>query len=134
MEWDEFRAERDAQRFLEWAEYNGHYYGTPATPVYQTLRDGRSVLLEIEVQGAKHIRDNAPSALFVFLKAPTFRILEERLRARGTETDPSILRRLKAARLELAEAHWYDHQIINDDFDRCVEEFTEVLKVNGCGG
>ena len=83
---------------------------------------------------AKQVRESAPTALFVFVKTPTFRVLEERLRGRGTETDETIFRRLQTARLELAEAHWYDHQIINDDFDRCVEEFINVLKANGCGG
>jgi guanylate kinase len=129
-----FQAGIDEGTFLEWAEYNHNLYGTPAAPVFEALKTGKSVLLEIEVQGAKQIRSNAPSALFVFIRTPCFRTLEERLRGRGTETEPAILRRLKKAREELAEAHWYDVQLINDDFDRCVEQFVKVLKENGCGG
>ncbi|MDR3638273.1 MAG: guanylate kinase [Isosphaeraceae bacterium] len=125
------RSDRD---YLEWAEYNGHYYGTPAAPVYDVLALGGCVLLEIEVQGALQIRRVAPEALFVFVKAPDFAELARRLRARGTEPDPVVLRRLRIAREELAEAHWYDAQIINDDLDSSVEEFTALLKSYGCGG
>ena len=120
--------------FLEWAAYVGHLYGTPAGPVYEALADGQSVLLEIEVQGALKVRQKAPSALFVFIRTPTFRALEERLLARGTETDDAIFRRLRKGREELAESHWYDIQLVNDDLDRCVEDFVKVLKSNGCGG
>ena len=133
MSLQEFQAVRDRD-FLEWAEYNGHYYGTPAKPVLTALAGGRSVLLEIEVKGALQIRDTAPSAFFVFIRTPTFRTLEERLRQRGTEDDSAIHRRLKKAREELAESHWYDVQVINDDLGRSVEDFTSALRSNGCGG
>ncbi|MCA1686388.1 MAG: guanylate kinase, partial [Planctomycetia bacterium] len=119
---DEFRSTRDRKEYLEFALYNGNFYGTPANPVYQSLSERKSVILEIEVEGAKQIRESAPSALFVFIRTPTFRVLEERLRGRGTEMEPAINRRLRTARKELAEAHWYDYQVVNDDFDRCVEE------------
>ncbi len=130
----EFEKALKGQEFLESATYNENFYGTPSKPVYESLKTGQSVLLEIEVEGAKQVRESAPTALFVFIRTPRFQDLEERLRGRGTETDAAILRRLKAARRELAEAHWYDHQIVNDDFDRCVEEFKALLKANGCGG
>jgi guanylate kinase len=131
---DEFGAMRGSGGFLETAQYNKNFYGTPAEPVYEALRAGQSVILEIEVQGALQVRDSAPTAFFLFIKTPTFRVLETRLRGRGTETGPSILRRLKAARAELAEAHWYDRVLVNDDFDGCVGDFIRVLKENGCGG
>jgi len=126
--------ERRDRDFLEWAEYNGHFYGTPAAPVYDVLASGGCVLLEIEVQGALQVRRVAPEALFVFVKAPDFAELARRLRARGTEPDPVVLHRLRIAREELAEAHWYDAQIVNDDLDNCVEEFIALLKSYGCGG
>lgn len=119
---------------LEYAEYNGCLYGTPAEPVYDSLKGGRSVILEIEVKGALQIREQAPTALFVFVKTPSFCDLQGRLRGRGTESEAAILRRLRKAREELAEAHWYDHVLVNDDFDRCVEDFIRVLRSNGCGG
>src|SRR3954454_16462050 len=130
---EQFELARERDEFLEWAEYNNQYYGTPARPVYDALASGRSVLLEIEVQGALRIRDTAPSAFFLFIRTTTFRELETRLRLRGTEDESSILRRLRKARAELAEAHWYDMQLINDDLDRCVEEFLAALRSNGRG-
>lgn len=122
-----FKAAREAGEFLEWAEYNGQCYGTPSKPVFEELAGGRSVVLEIEVVGAKQVRATAPTALFVFVRTPRFRDLEDRLRARGTETDAEVIRRLRKGREELAEAHWYDVQLINDDFDRCVADFRAIL-------
>lgn len=114
--------------FLESAEYNDRLYGTPAKPVYEALGQGHSVLLEIEVQGALQVRRQAPSALFVFIKAPSFRELENRLKWRGTETDATLINRLRRAREELAEAHWYDVQLVNDNLGRCAEELIAILK------
>ena len=125
---DAFRDAIEAGAFLEWAEYNDNYYGTPAAPVFERLEAQGSVLLEIEVAGALQIRERVPSAVFVFLKAPTFRDLENRLRARGTETEAQIFRRLKKARLELAEAHWYDATLVNDDFKATVDALANHLK------
>lgn len=125
---DEFYATKGRGEFLESNEYNGNWYATPATHVYKALEAGKSVILEIEIKGALQIRGNAPGSLFVFVKTPTFRILEERLRHRGTEIEPAIIRRLKRAREELAEAHWYDEVLVNDDFANCVDRFLSVLK------
>ena len=130
----EFREAIHRGEFLEWAEYNENYYGTPDAAVFNTLKHGMSVLLEIEVDGAKQIRDRAPAALFVFLKTPRFQDLVERLYARGTETDAQIFRRLRKARVELAEAHWYDATLVNDDFNACVEALTQLLKTQRLGG
>jgi guanylate kinase len=134
MRTDEFLAARDQGKFLEWAEYNGNYYGSPAQPIYKALAAGKAVLLEIEVNGALLVRRHAPSSLFVFIKTPTFQTLEQRLRGRGTEEEPAILRRLRRAREELAEAHWYDFVIVNDDLERCVDAFVDVLETQGRGG
>jgi guanylate kinase len=133
-QYEDFRSAAVRGEFLETAEYNAHLYGTPSQPVYEALSAGKSVLLEIEVNGALQVRNAAPSALFVFIRTPTFRILEERLRRRSTESEPVILGRLRRARVELAEAHWYDYQLVNDDFDVCAEQFMTLLKSYGCGG
>ncbi len=129
-----FTALRDSGGFLESAEYNQHHYGTPSRPVAEALKTGQSVILEIEVKGALQVREQAPTAFFLFIRTPSFRILEQRLRARGTENEATLFRRLRLARQELAEAHWYDHVLVNDDFDRGVDDFIRVLKENGCGG
>ncbi len=134
LSFDEFNERNARGEFLEWADYNGQCYGTPAGLVYDALALGKCVLLEIEVQGALQVRDLVPSALFVFVKAPSFAVLEQRLRRRGTEIDSRINKRLRIARRELAEAHWYDHVLINDDLDQCVEEFLALLMGYGRGG
>ena len=131
---EQFEEVKKARGFLESAQYNGNWYGTPAEPVYQALASGQSVVLEIEVQGALQVRRSAPSSFFLFIKAPSFKELERRLRGRGTETEQVLFRRLCRAREELAEADWYDCVLVNDDFDRCVDEFIRVLNENGCGG
>jgi guanylate kinase len=120
--------------FLEWANYNDHGYATPKKPVFDALAAGKSVVLEIEVTGALQVRMMVPTALFVFIKAPSFRVLAERLVLRGTEDDASIHKRLVTARKELEQAHWYDVQLINDDLDGSVEAFLGALRSNGCGG
>jgi guanylate kinase len=130
----EFLADEMDSRFLESAIYNGNRYGTPAAPVFESLSLGKTVLLEIEVQGALQVRRTAPTALFVFIKTPTFRDLERRLRGRGTESESIVHNRLLKARDELAEAHWYDVQLINDVFDECVASFITLLKTYGRGG
>jgi guanylate kinase len=131
---EDFRKACEEKTFLEYAEYNGHWYGSPKKPVFDALSAGDSVLLEIEVKGAVQVRSIAPSAFFVFIRTPTFRTLEQRLLRRGTENESTIHRRLCKAREELAEAYWYDVQLINDDLDRTVEEFVSALRSNGCGG
>ena len=131
---EEFLAARDRNDFLESAEYNRRLYGTPSKPVFEALQAGKTILLEIEVQGALQVRNAAPTALFAFVKTPDFRTLQQRLHARKTETETVIHRRLRKAREELAEAHWYDVTLINDDFDTCVSQFIALLKSYGPGG
>ncbi len=131
---EDFQLAIERHEFLETAVYNHNRYGTPAKPVFDALSSGKLVLLEIEVQGALQVRHSAPTALFVFIKTPEFRSLEKRLRQRGTESDRIINRRLRTAREELAEAHWYDVHLVNDKFDRCVSEFITLLKSYGPGG
>lgn len=125
---EQFVHDRSEGRFLEWAEYNRNLYGTPCQPVYEALQAGRTVLLEIEVQGAIQVRDRAPTALFIFIRPPSFAALTQRLLLRGSETESTIQRRLVSARRELAEAHWYDHQVVNDDLDRAEDELVRILE------
>jgi guanylate kinase len=131
---DEFLEDIQRGAFLEYATYNNHLYGTPLRPLYEWMSAGESVILEIEVEGARQVREKAPLALFVFIDVPEFAALEPRLRARGTEDDAAIHRRLVHARRESAERHWYDVRIVNDDPDRAVAELVAVLRNHGCGG
>ncbi len=113
--------------FLEWAEIHGHRYGTLKREVERHLNDGYSVLLEIDVQGARQIRQLFPEAVMIFLRAPDLADYEQRLRQRGTEDEASLQRRLAAACQELAEASNYQYQLVNRDLEQTVAEFRELL-------
>jgi len=123
----------DENAFLEWAEYNGHRYGTSWSAIEGPLAQGRDVLLEIEIQGAAQVRERRDDARFIFLLPPSMKQLEERLRARGTDSAEEVERRLAVARRELEEARRFDYALINDDLERCVEELVAILRAERCG-
>jgi guanylate kinase len=112
---------------LEWATYAGNRYGTPRAPLDDAVADGRTVLLEIEVQGALQVRSRLPDALLIFLTPPSFDELERRLRDRGTEDEVTILDRLEVARGEMAAIDAFDHVVVNDDLDRCTAEVAALI-------
>ena len=131
---DRFEADRERGLFLESARVHGQYYGTPIEPVRAALARGICIILVIDVQGAMSVREKVPNALLIFVHAPDPDTLEARLRARGTDDELTILKRLANARREIALAHRYDHQIVNDDLDRAVEDLAAILTKNRCGG
>jgi guanylate kinase len=131
---DAFEEARSRGEFLETAEVHGNLYGTPAAPVRAELEAGRCVLLEIDVQGALIVRERAPSALLVFVNAPSLAELEGRLRARATDDEATIARRLANARWELEQAPRYDRLLTNETLDQAVDDFVKLLIQNGCGG
>jgi guanylate kinase len=112
---------------LEWAEYAGHRYGTPRVPLEDAVARGRTVLLEIEVQGALQVRSGLPDALLIFLVPPAFEELERRLRDRGTEDEGTIQARLDVARTEMGAVDAFDHVVVNDDLDRCTAEVAQLI-------
>ena len=114
--------------FLEYAEYAGNFYGTPADPVRQALAAGRFTLLEIEVQGARQIRAAMPDALLVMLVPPSWEVLDGRLSDRGTEDPVARERRLQAARDELAAAGEFDATVVNDDVQRAAAELITLMR------
>lgn len=103
-----------ADELLEWASFAGNRYGTPRAPVLTKLAAGEPVLLEIELQGARQIRDSLPEALFVFLAPPSWDVLVQRLTGRGTESAEAVERRLATARTELAAGGEFDVILVND--------------------
>jgi guanylate kinase len=113
---------------LEHATYAGHRYGTPRAPVEQAVAAGAAIVLEIEVQGARQVKQAVPDALLVFLRPPSFEVLEARLRGRGTEPDEVVARRLEVARRELAQAEVFDVEVVNDDLGRCVDEVLDAIE------
>ncbi|MGQ4536899.1 guanylate kinase [Dermabacteraceae bacterium P13264] len=116
--------------FLEWAQVHGkHRYGTPRSSVTAAARDGRPVLLEIDLAGARQIRKTMPEARFVFLAPPSWDVLVDRLVGRGTETAEERERRLVTAREELAAESEFDFTIVNDSVARATRELADVMGV-----
>jgi len=115
-------------QLLEWATFAGNRYGTPRAAVQEKLDQNIPVLLEIEVQGAKQVRESMPDALLVFLTPPTWAELENRLEGRGTESPEQVSARLAAAQDELNSADFFDYVITNDDVARAASELVSFLK------
>jgi len=113
---------------LEWAFVHGrHRYGTPRRAVEEALREGKPALLEIDLQGARQVRQSMPGSLFVFLAPPSWDELVRRLVGRGTETPEERERRLDTARLELASEPEFDVKIVNDDVHRATDELVQCM-------
>lgn len=115
------------KRMLEYAEYSGNLYGTPADETEQMLAAGNTVVLVIEVQGGKTIKSLYPHSLLIFITPPSFAELERRLRNRCTENETEIMRRMKIARHEMAMIGQYDAIVVNDSVERCAEEIAQKI-------
>jgi guanylate kinase len=126
---DEFSARVGANQFLEHAVVFGkHHYGTPRTFVEENLRAGRSVIKDVDVQGALRIRSTFPKAVQVFIVPPSRAEIERRLRGRATDDEDTIRRRLEEADAELALWEQYDYLVINDDLDRAVTDLSAIVR------
>jgi guanylate kinase len=117
---DEFNNAIKSALFLEWAEFAGNRYGTPRKPVEDALRDGKSVLLEIEIAGAKQVKESAPEAILIFLQPPSWEELVSRLEGRGTDSPERRAARLALAQEELAQAAIFDHSLVNERVEEVV--------------
>ncbi|QDO90378.1 guanylate kinase [Ornithinimicrobium ciconiae] len=125
---EEFDRLQEAGEFLEWAVVHGRArYGTPRGPVERALAQGRPALLEIDLAGARQVREAMSEAFFVFLTPPSWEDLVDRLIGRGTETEEEQQVRLATARTELAAATEFDAQIINDEVSRAGEELVSLM-------
>ena len=127
---EEFETLIEQDKFIEYAEYVGNYYGTPVDYVKDTIADGHDVFLEIEVEGAKQVREKFPDALFIFLAPPTLAQLEERLIGRGTDSQEVINHRIKEARRELSLMNLYDYVVINDDVDTARQKIQCIVEAS----
>jgi guanylate kinase len=124
---DSFETAIQAGAFLEWAEFAGNYYGTPIASVKEQIERGRSVVLEIELAGARQVAKIFPNALKVFILPPSLSELEQRIRDRNTDAEAAIVRRLEQARVEIAAADEFDYQIVNDDFQTALDELERIV-------
>jgi guanylate kinase len=124
----EFARRADANEFLEHAAYSGNRYGTLRSEVERRLAEGKSVVLEIEVQGARQVRAAMPEAVLVFIAPPSAEALRERLEGRGTDAPEAIHERLRTAELELAAQQEFKHVVVNDELERAAEELERIVR------
>jgi guanylate kinase len=124
----QFVAERDAGGFLEWAEVYGNYYGTLRREVVPFRAKGEGVILDIDTKGCEQVKRHCPDAVSIFVRTSSLAEYERRLRARGTETEEQLERRLQAAALELARAAQYDFQVVNDDLATAQEDLQAIVR------
>ncbi len=128
----QFEALMRSGDLLEWAEVYGNYYGTPWRFIDSKLQDGGDVLLDVDVQGARTIRDKRPDAVGIFIMPPSYQVLRVRLENRKLDKEYVIEQRLKIAHREIAQYHDYDYLIINDDFRESVEELKVTILGSRC--
>ena len=112
---------------LEWAEFAGNCYGTPRQPVQDQVDEGKLVILEIELEGARQVRETFPEAYQIFVLPPSLKELENRIRQRGQDEESAIQKRLAKASIEIDAADEFDLQIINDDLDIAVKQLEAAL-------
>lgn len=130
----EFSRRVSQGEFLEWANVHGHRYGTLLSEVRRNLSEGRSLILEIDVQGGLNVRRIHPDAVLVFIEPPSMDELEHRLRGRGTEDEASIECRLENARREMEMGESYDVRIVNDDLERAAQELERTIDLYESNG
>jgi guanylate kinase len=124
---DDFDALIAEGGLLEWAEFNGRRYGTLWSSVVDALGGGGPVVLEIEINGARQVRDRHPDAVLVFLAPPSVEDLLDRLHSRGSDDEQAILARMRIAEWELAQAQEFDHVVVNDEVARAADEIARIL-------
>lgn len=122
---------RDAGELLEWAEVHGEWYGTPRGPVEQARAAGRTVILEIDVQGARAVKRSVPDAFAVFVEPPDWQTLERRLEGRATEDAAQLLARLRTALREVAAADEFDALVTNDQLEEAVADLERLIAEAG---
>jgi guanylate kinase len=131
---EEFERWIEEDRLLEWAEYSGNLYGTPKQSVEELLQKGRSVILRIELQGARQIKERRPDAVMVFVRAPSLEETRRRLESRATETSESVESRMSTAIKEMAARDEFDYEVINEDREQARREMIETLDRIVAGG
>ena len=113
--------------FLEYAQYVGEFYGTPEAPIKECIDSGKTIILDIEVQGAKQVMSKVPEALTIFIVPPDMDELENRLRGRGTDSGDKLAARLERASLELEEKSHYKYIVVNDSVSRAANEILSLI-------
>ena len=131
---EEFEKWIEEGRFLEWAEYSGNLYGTLEEKVEEFLENGRSVILEIELQGARQVRQGRPDAVMVFVRAPNLEETRKRLEGRATEDLEALEARMTTALSEISAREEFDYEVVNDERERAREDMIETMRKIVKGG
>lgn len=129
---DEFQEMIDSDDLLEWAEFAGDLYGSPKFPINNYLSCGKDVLLEIEIQGAKQVKQKCPDSILIFLAPPSFEALEERLIKRQTESIEKVKIRLNKAKQEMKKLNLFHYLVVNDKLDEAVNNVTGIILAERC--
>jgi guanylate kinase len=124
----EFMKMVERREFLEWAEYYGQLYGTSRAFVEENINTGRDVILDIDVNGARQVKEQIQDAISVFIMPPSFDVLEKRLRLRRQESDEAIHKRLEIARSEIHSCHNYDYIVVNDVLDDSIATLEAIVR------
>ncbi len=129
---EEFKKLVEEDAFLEYARVYDHYYGTPKQYVLDKIKEGRSVLLEIDIQGAMQVKKRYPKGVFVYIVPPSLEILSQRIHARGTDSEEVIQNRLAQITSELSMMHQYDYVVVNDVLDVAVKKTCAIIEAEKC--
>ena len=125
---EEFLNSVKNNEFLEWAEFSGNYYGTKLNFTQKTLNSGTDLILEIDVQGAKQVKEKMPEAVSIFIMPPSVEELEQRLRGRHTEDEQTIQKRLHEVSREIEAGKTFDYKIVNDNLDTALMKLEQIFK------
>ncbi len=117
-------------QLLEYNNYVGNYYGTPKAPVEEVIKNGGEIIIEVDVNGQRNIKNKVDSAISVFIMPPSFEVLKKRLEGRGTDSPETIEKRMKAALDEIACAKDYDYIVVNDDLEEAVIDFVNIIRTD----
>ena len=129
---EDFEQRIEQKEFLEWAKVYNNYYGAPKSFVEQQTKDGKDVILEIDIQGALQIKEQRPEGVFIFILPPNIQEQEKRIIRRGSETDESVKLRLKCAQEELNAALSYDYIVVNQDLEEAAEKLRSIIIAERC--
>jgi guanylate kinase len=124
----EFKEKIKRGEFVEWAVVHGNLYGTLKSEIERILESGKHVLLELDIQGARVIKQKIPESVLIFIEPPTLDDLKQRLKRRDTESEEDIARRLQDAIREMKVAEKYDYVVINDKIDKAIEELVSIVE------
>ena len=127
-----FKEMIDKDSFVEWAQVYDKFYGTSYGSIDEKINAGQDVILDIDVQGAKSIKEKVDNTLFIFIFPPSKEILEKRLRDRATDNPDAIEKRIKTATEELTNSKWYDYLIVNDDLNKAIKDLESVIIADRC--